>query len=103
MKLGKNYERNLGAGGWHRLRITRDKKLICLQNEVTPDVLTDLAYVPSLNGSMFILSSGNGQLMVYSNFELKAGIQAHCQDISSIDCTEIILSSSWDGSVKLVT
>lgn len=67
-----------------------------------PDVITDVSWGPN-DESTFCTSNGNGKITSWLNCRNVGSFQAHVQEVSSIDWLEHILTSSWDGSVKIVS
>lgn len=71
------------------------------QSSEESDLITDLAFNPTSENGL-ITGSGSGHLTLQSQQGPKV-IRAHSREVSSLDWTlNGLLSSSWDGSVKLV-
>ena len=93
-----------GNGYTFILSMSPEKSLDIVHQTVSSDVVTDIAFSP-LNAGTFVTGIGNGKLCVHERIgDIKTEISAHNAEISSVEwnVATTILTSSWDGSVRMV-
>ena len=93
-----------GNGYTFILSMSPEKSLDIVHQTVSSDVVTDIAFSP-LNAGTFVTGIGNGKLCVHERIgDKKTEISAHNAEISSVEwnVATTILTSSWDGSVRMV-
>ena len=94
-----------GNGYTFILSLSPEKSLDIVHQAVSSDVVTDIAFSP-LNAGTFVTGIGNGKLIFHERIsQIQTEISAHTAEISSVEWNvdTTILTSSWDGSVKMVS
>ena len=90
----------LGNGSWFKLNISQNDTLNIVDEASIEDVITDISYCPHENG-IVAFGCGNGNLILHKLTE-NIVIKAHTHDISATDWSRNILTTSWDGTMRLV-